>query len=133
MASNESSKHIKQLEKYRASIEARHLLRKWYETPLGRALAEQECAVLSDIVPNIFGYHLLQISQHMDSSYLDHCMIRHQLIIDLDDKNASTMLNMRSDASKLAITSDSVDAVILQHTLDVDMHMEIAICQSDSD
>jgi len=121
VASNESSKQSKQLEKYRASIEARHALRKWYQSPLGKALAEQECRVLSDVVPNVFGYHLLQVSNHMDSSYLDDCLIRHKLIVDMDDENSSVLLNMRSDASKLAITSDSVDAVILQHTLDVDM------------
>lgn len=121
MSNNQQGLNAKELEKYRNSQVCRHQLREWYKTPLGKALAEKENAELEAILPSLFGYHLLQMSEHSNSSYLDMSMIRHKIIADMDDRALSQPLNMRSDASNLAIASDSIDVAILPHTLDVDI------------
>ncbi len=121
MRNSDRSLKAKELEKYRESQLCRHELRTWYQTPLGKALAEKETEELEAVLPSLFGYHLLQTSLHIDSSYLAKSMIRHKIIVDIDNKNLSGSLNMHSDASNLAIASDSIDVAILHHTLDVDI------------
>ena len=111
----------KDLNKYRESHIFRHELRTWYKTPLGQALAAKEKEELEAVLPSLFGYHLLQISEHTDSSYLQKSMIRHKIIADIDDKNLAKSLSMSADASNIAIASDCIDVVILPHTLDVDI------------
>jgi len=128
---NGSKNKEKELEKYRASIESRHLLRQWYKTPLGQAVEAQESQVLGDLLPNIFGYHLLQLSEHGFSDYLEQSTIRHRLILDYDNHNLETELNMRCNSHQVPIASDSVDAVLLPHTLDVDHSPHLVLREVD--
>ena len=111
----------KQLEKYRASIKARHALRQWYQTPLGEAVEKQECMAMEELLPSLFGYHLVQLSEHGTSKYLGKSTIRHHVIVDTDDHNVDCGISLRANAHQVSIASDSVDAVLLPHTLDVDM------------
>jgi len=130
---NSDSQQQKQLEKYQQSLKNRHLLRSWYETPLGQALLEAENRELEAVLPNIFGYHLLQLSEHNNSTYLAKSSIRHQIISDVcsvsDEHECS--LGVQMNAHNLAIASDSVDAVILPHTLDVDMNPQQVLRETD--
>jgi SAM-dependent methyltransferase len=125
------SKQALQEEKYRASIVARHKLRCWYKTPLGRALHRLESDALEDVLPELFGYHILQLSNHTDSEYLAKSLIRHQLVVDNDSDDAGSEINVRVNAHQLPIASDSVDVVLMPHTLDVDMSPHLVLREAD--
>jgi len=123
----------KLLDKYQQSLKARDSLRSWYQTPLGNALMQAEHRELAAVLPGIFGYHLLQLSEHNSSSYLASSSIRHQIIADVCpvSSNHDCELGVRMNAHNLAIASDSIDAVILPHTLDVDMNPQQVLRETD--
>ncbi len=118
---------------YHRSVKARHTLRSWYETALGQALFESEKRQLEALLPNVFGYHLLQVGEHHPSSYLGSSPIRHQIISDVCPVSAEhdCQLSIQLNAHNLAIASDSIDAVILPHTLDVDMNPQQVLREAD--
>ncbi len=121
MTKQKRSKFEQQLVAYRASVSARHALREWYKTPLGLAVHEQESRKFKTILPNLFGYHLVQFSQHAELDYLETSTIRHRIILDLDNYNLASDINLRCNPHQVAIACDSVDVVVLPHTLEVDM------------
>ena len=116
-----------QLEKYQASIRMRHVVREWYKTPLGQAVEQQECHALEEILPGLFGYHLLQLSEHGVSRYLEKSTIRHKVIMDTDSVNLESAVDMRCNSHLVPVSSDSVDVVLLPHTLDVDISPHLVL------
>lgn len=116
---------------YRASHTSRHALRQWYKTPLGKALDKQESLALGAVLPKLFGYHILQFSNHTGNEYLSKSLIRHRLILDYDSESSSSELSIRATAHQIPIASDSTDVVILPHTLDVDINPHMVLREAD--
>ena len=89
-------------------------LARWFEEQPGSLLLEQECEVLERMLTGQFGYYLLQVGlgAHRDK-ILKSCRVRSCLVLDSDAK-----ADMRGNPLQLPIASDSVDAIILPHTLD---------------
>ncbi len=87
--------------------------------------------LLAGVLPNMFGYHLLQLSEHGISDYLAATTIRHRVVMDVDDEGLDHPLNMKANPHQLGIASDSTDVVVLPHTLDVDMspHLVLRECE----
>lgn len=131
MTLKNSSKQAKQEETYRASIDARHKLRRWYKTSTGQMLYQQECEALEAVLPKLFGYHVLQLSNHTCNAYLTKSLIRHQIIVDCDSRNSDTDVNVCVNAHQLPIASDSIDVVLMPHTLDVDMNPHLVLREAD--
>ena len=131
MTANKRSKQAKQEEKYRASINARHKLRQWYTTPIGNELYQQECQALEVVLPKLFGYHVAQLSSHTNNDYLVKSLIRHQIVLDYDSQNAVGEINACINAHQLPIASDSIDVVLMPHTLDVDLNPHQVIREAD--
>jgi SAM-dependent methyltransferase len=108
--------------------ETREQLRSWYERLPGAWLAEQEMQLLDEILPGLFGYNLLQ----MGVSYPDDCLakskIPNQMVMDVDeppplDHLRESMVNrkiryLRGIPEQLPIASDSLDVLLLSHTLE---------------
>ncbi len=93
-------------------------LRAWYRRPLGRALAEAEQSALASQLPNLFGYHLVVIDPPWEGCRLEDSRIAHRIIL----RAAATVPSddgVIADTSQWPIQSDSVDAVILPHTLEL--------------
>ncbi len=114
-----------------ASIDARHEFRRWYKTPLGRSIYEQEKQSFESILPKLFGYNILQLSSHTENDYLQSSPIRHQIIMDFDSTEIVGGLNVQGHAHQLPIASDSVDAVVMPHTLDIDMNPHLVLREAD--
>lgn len=93
--------------------------RAWHRLPLGRSLLDAECSRLAEILPDLFGYHLLQVGRLGDADLLSSSRIPHCVLLDGDVDSAMphpSSIYGRADA--LPIASDSVDVVILPHTLE---------------
>jgi len=97
----------------------------WYQSPLGQRLAQAEKYVLDDVLPTLFGYHLIQIGQYCDmaliqSSKVSHCSVMHTThqahIASVTDSRLSGLPHA------LPIASDSVDVVILNHVLEFSLY-----------
>lgn len=102
----------------RENKEIGQALSDWYLTSPGSRVAAHEREVVSSMVTDLFGYQLLQLGElGSDTAYLAQCPVRNK-----------TLISHRPDAGHpevivgasqlLPITADSIDAMILVHTLD---------------
>ncbi|MDX1595197.1 MAG: class I SAM-dependent methyltransferase [Gammaproteobacteria bacterium] len=104
------------MQQCKAHCELRSCLRAWYATPLGGLLQQAEREQLDDLLPERFGYHLLQIGALCGVSLLDQSPIRHRILLDEDP--AAPGCGVGADPVALPFASDSIDAVVLHHALE---------------
>jgi SAM-dependent methyltransferase len=100
----------------KANCDLQGCLRAWYRTPLGGLLLQTEREQLDDILPELFGYHLLQLGGSCSTSLLEHSPIRHRVLLDADPTAPDCGLAV--DSGALPIASDSVDVMVLHHALE---------------
>jgi len=92
----------------------------WLDTPLGEALRQRESRVIEDTLDGIFGEHCLQLGlwgEPMD--LLRFARTQHaSCIADPKSAVADQVPATFGQLHRLPVASDSVDAVLLPHTLD---------------
>jgi len=100
-------------------------LREWYRRPLGAALAESERHTLDGILADLFGYYLVQVGSCSDDYLLGASVIRHHIAIEegtpdgqAGEDGNDRLSGISARASVLPLQGDSVDVVLLPHTLD---------------
>jgi len=102
-----------------APARVRRLLRAWYRSPLGKALQMVEKNQVEAVIPDLFGYHLLQVGDHADAdlcsaSRIPHCVVMEQGT-EVTPRHERTIYG-QSEA--LPIAGDSLDVVVLPHALE---------------
>jgi SAM-dependent methyltransferase len=95
-------------------------LNRWFETPLGQRLLREEVQAMQQVLPQLFGYHLLQIGSVGHGDLLASSRIMHRCLLtssttSLTEKSYSTLYAL-PDA--LPFASDSLDVVVLPHVLE---------------
>lgn len=93
-------------------------LHRWYSGPLGRKVAAAEAARLQDILPWLFGYHIVAVGLPAGSSLLAASRIGHQVHLDCIRPAAGARPDLLAQPDQLPIASDSVDVVVLSHVLE---------------
>lgn len=88
----------------------------WLNSPLGTALLEAERALLGPVISRVFGYHMLQLSCSPAVSMLDDCPVGHKICF-APAWEAGRDAPV-ADNEALPLETDSIDAVLLHHTLD---------------
>jgi ribonuclease HI len=92
---------------------------RWFNTPLGQRLLNEETAFLKQILPNLFGYHLLQVSNIGQGCLFESSLIRHSCILnDVIDYPIQKFSNVYGLADALPFAQDSLDVVLLPHVLE---------------
>jgi len=89
----------------------------WYQSHLGQLLAEAEFERLSEILPDLFGFHLLQIGVHGHEVLCQASRITHQLQLESDPELSSSIYG---HASRLPFASESIDVCVVSHSLEFD-------------
>ncbi|MGH8377754.1 MAG: class I SAM-dependent methyltransferase [Gammaproteobacteria bacterium] len=88
----------------------------WFEERMGAYLLRQERTVLAEALPTIFGYFLVQAGAWGPTgSLLQTSPIRAQFVFS-SDKHSGVQL--RADPGYMPFAGDSVDALLLPHTLE---------------
>jgi len=88
----------------------------WLATPLGRRCLANEQRLMRQALERVFGEQLLQIgSWGARNSFLRYARTQRRALVDWRPDKAADLV---SDLEQLAIASDSVDAVLLPHTLE---------------
>jgi SAM-dependent methyltransferase len=88
----------------------------WHAGPLGGILAEQECAMVADALECAFGLHCVQVGRWGDrDTFLAHARTRRAALISGDPAPGAALV---SEPAALALQSDSVDVMLLPHTLE---------------
>ncbi len=104
------------MQQCKANCDLQGCLRAWYRTPLGGLLQQTEREQLDDILPELFGYHLLQLGGSSSVSLVERSPIRHRVLLDADPGTPGC--GLLGDSGALPIASDSVDVVVLHHALE---------------
>ncbi len=89
----------------------------WYQTSLGQLLAQTELDQLNDLLPDMFGYHLLQIGVHGSTALCQASRISHQIRLETE---LQLTAGIYAHASRLPFASESIDVCVLSHSLEFD-------------
>ncbi|MGF1615691.1 MAG: class I SAM-dependent methyltransferase [Gammaproteobacteria bacterium] len=99
--------------------EMRRGLHAWFSNCPGRWILEAELQLLNEILPNLFGYHLLQVGRIADADLLASSRILHRVLVDVDEACAECPYPyLHACPEALPIASDSIDVLVLPHTLE---------------
>lgn len=93
-------------------------LEHWFTQSPGKYLLEAESALLGNLLPRLFGYHLLQMGGTSDGLWLKDCRIPHRVHLSPTcpcDFHGSCIIG---DFNHLPLIPDSVDVVLLPHLLE---------------
>ena len=94
-------------------------LRDWYRQPLGELLGAAEQNSLREYLSNVFGYHLLMVAPPWQTSTLDSSRIPHRVALYERCKSVPAPGILYGSPESLPIVSDSLDVLILPHTLEL--------------
>jgi SAM-dependent methyltransferase len=94
-------------------------LEQWTEELPGRYLLEQEMAVLERLLPDLFGYYLVQLGLGKSLEHIGQfSRIKTHILLEQAGAQLSVPMAIRADYLRLPIATDSVDVVFLPHVLD---------------
>jgi len=86
----------------------------WFDSPLGQSVRTTEQAIIDQLLPGFFGYHLLQIGMQ-DQPLYETSPIHHKFIMAAEQGEPA---NFVGSARELPFEDDSIDVVLLHHLLD---------------
>ena len=89
-------------------------IRRWFASPLGQHVLMTESAVLDQLLPGFFGYHLAQIGIQ-EAPLFRASTIQNKFNVSLDNTADSGIV---AKPTELPFPSDSLDVVLLHHLLD---------------
>ncbi len=89
-------------------------IRAWFGTPIGQQVLGEQQAVMDQLLPEYFGYHLLQLSIQ-NAPLHGESPIHHKIDMCLD---AGDPGQFHGKATALPFENDSMDVVILHHLFD---------------
>lgn len=97
-------------------VDRSQLTQNWLQTPLGEALLQQEARVVEEALDGVFGEECLQLGLWGEKrAFLRYTRTQHCSVIAASKDGEPCVIG---DMHRLPIDSDSVDAVLLPHTLD---------------
>lgn len=95
-------------------------LSEWLDGPLGRALLEHERAAVATALERVFGVRCLQVGAWGPPGlFLDAARTQQRTLL---AGNGRAAPGMCSSPAQLAVRSDSIDALLLPHTLEFEDH-----------
>ena len=97
------------------------VVRDWLTTPLGESLLAQEMRVIEEALDGVFGEQCLQVGDWGDArAFLRYSRTqRSALIVERSEPEVSMAAGVAiGEPHRLPVDSDSIDSVILPHTLD---------------
>jgi len=90
----------------------------WLQGPLGQAVLASETDTVQQALAQMFGVHFLQLGcWGAPDQFLQYAQTRHRSLV---DNQPGLGVGALSRSSRLAIASDSIDVLLLPHTLEMD-------------
>ena len=74
------------------------------------------------VLPDLFGYHILQIGTPGEAQYLDSSRINHKVMIGCRRDQSAGEAHIICDQHALPVGTDSVDVMVLPHVLEFDAY-----------
>lgn len=102
-----------------SSLQRNRGLRDWLGQLPGACVREEENRCLEELLEELFGYYLVRVDVcGWDGVVLEGSRIRMQLGITCPGQSGGGLPVVHARSEQLPIASDSIDVVLLQHTLD---------------
>lgn len=106
-------------------------LRDWYNRPLGQCLLAQEREQMERVLANLFGYHILQVGCLLGDDLLASSRIPHKVLLDPDSNSRTLVPGAYVYPDSLPVATDSVDVVVLPHTLEFERNPHQILREAD--
>ncbi|NEX20206.1 class I SAM-dependent methyltransferase [Thiorhodococcus mannitoliphagus] len=91
----------------------------WFRSPLGEEVVRLETESVRRLLANTFGYYLIQVgATNSFGEALASSRIRHRIQVPIEPSDALEPASIVGLPDQLPLSSDSIDAVLLPHTLD---------------
>lgn len=91
----------------------------WYKAGVGERLIDAERQELANILPRLYGYHLVFMGDPGLISLVQPSLIQHQILVEPQaEKKMTTLSPLPAHFSELPLRSDSVDVIVLSHILE---------------
>lgn len=89
-------------------------IEQWFQTGAGKLMLQQQKKLLDELLPTVFGYHLMQMSVTRHSCLYDNSKIRHCFSMGpLPGGDVAGLCN-----EQLALENESIDVAILHHMME---------------
>ena len=92
-------------------------LRDWYDQAPGSQIAVVERQLLGRFLPDLFGFHIVQLGCHHLDGLLDASRVTHKVCIDLGH-TLNTQADMHCVEDALPLAPNSIDVLVLPHVLE---------------
>jgi len=94
-------------------------LLRWFTGNPGKSVLMTEQTRIAQVLPDLFGYHIVQVGGSGTEHLLDSSRINHKVIIYLEsDDRSQTNVSFYCASGSLPIASDGMDVVVLPHVLE---------------
>ena len=103
---------------YHEGVAHRCEVRDWFTQPLGERLLCEERRYLDEVLPYLFGYHLVQVGRFSACDLLYPSRVLHRVVIDPDYGTNPLVPDIYGCPDSLPVESGSVDVLLLHHTLE---------------
>jgi len=94
------------------------LLSEWFDTALGQELIQHERAMAEDVLPTLFGYHLLQVGYDCRQVLFEASPVSRKLMLIPGMQLGAGPSTILAEHEDLPVISNELDVVILHHALD---------------
>ena len=95
------------------------VLAEWFQRGPGRLAAALERHLLTAALPDLFGYHIVQLGCHPMDDMLESSRISHRLRVDLGSGTAvAGDVHLRCSEDALPLAANAIDVVVLPHVLE---------------
>lgn len=94
------------------------LLNEWFDSPLGQELLQQEQAFAEQVLPTLFGYHLLQVGWDHRQCLFSASPVSRKVKLIPQMQLGADKRTLVAQPSELPVVSSEIDVVILHHALD---------------
>lgn len=118
----------------RDTAEAWAEMRRWYRTPLGKRLLETESRMLQQILPELFGYHFLQVGNAMEEDLSAGSPVRNRMVMECVSRDAGQGESPKSfvgDPAAIPVATDSLDVLLLPHVIEFVRHPHEVLREAD--
>ena len=103
-------------------------MHRWLTGIPGRLVVEAELDHLRRLLPNLFGYYVVQVGRLGRFDLLGQSRILQRLVVELDGDPAATQYPAAcGSATALPVDSHSVDVVVMPHILEFEAHPHEAL------
>lgn len=106
------------------ALMSQKILSKWFNSALGEAVQVQEYQLLSKALKNLFGYFIVQLETPYQQAIMNYSRVKHHVKASVyyptsGERDGSHQLYVQTEQDYLPFASESIDVVLLPHTLEM--------------